>query len=117
MWLYGLITIALGIIWILVIHEGSDYSDNAHEDREKFSFREALFAVMRVRDQWFLIVARFSIMGPLIAVIGFLPEILVAKGMEQRMAHLSSSLISTISTSGKRAPSTGTTLSGKFKRL
>ena len=93
MWFYGLITIALGIIWILVIHEGSDYSNDAREAREKFSFREALFAVMRVRDQWFLMVARFSIMGPLIAVIGFLPEILVTKGMEQRMAHLSSSLI------------------------
>ena len=37
--------------------------------------------------------ARFCIVGVLIAVIGFLPELLTSKGMKQTLADLSSSLI------------------------
>jgi MFS family permease len=38
-------------------------------------------------------VSRFFILGALIGVIGFLPEVLVSRGMKPGLAHLSSSLI------------------------
>jgi MFS family permease len=93
MWLYGLISLVLGVIWVSVIREGGEPSQNSAGGKETFSFREALSVVIRVRDQWFVMVSRFCIFGALIGVIGFLPEILVSQGMRPGLAHLSSSLI------------------------
>lgn len=93
MWLYGIIAVGLGAAWLWIIREGGVSAAYPHESEDVFSFREALSVVIRVRDQWFLMAARFCIFGALIAVIGFLPEILVAKGMDPSLAHLSSSLI------------------------
>jgi NNP family nitrate/nitrite transporter-like MFS transporter len=93
MWFYGIITTVLGVIWLWVIREGGSPSDTHQDTREKFSFRKALSVVIRVRDQWLLMASRFCIFGALIAVIGFLPELLVSKGMQPKLAHLSSSLV------------------------
>jgi MFS family permease len=93
MWFYGLISIVLGALWLWIFREGQSFSPNHHEASQKFAFLEALSIVIRVRDLWFLMASRFCIVGSLIAVIGFLPEILVSKGMKPNLAHLSSSLI------------------------
>ena len=93
MWFYGVISIVLGMVWLVVVREGGITSEDPNKPKEKFSFRKALSVVIRVRDQWLLMASRFFIFGTLLAVIGFLPEVLVAKGMEPRLAHLSSSLI------------------------
>jgi NNP family nitrate/nitrite transporter-like MFS transporter len=93
MWLYGLSCIIWGILWSCIFREGQNFSESHHETGQQFGFREALFVVMRVRDLWLLMVARFCIFGSLFGVIGFLPELLVAKGMQPSLAHLSSSLI------------------------
>ncbi len=93
MWCYGLLCIVLGVVWLWIFREGNGGSSTPHFPNGKFDFREALSAVMHVRDLWLLMASRFCIIGALIAVIGFLPEILVSKGMKQSLAHLSSSLI------------------------
>lgn len=93
MWFYGLICIGLGVLWIWIFREGESFSHKHPQVCEKFAFRKAIFVVIRIRDLWFLTASRFCIFGALIAVIGFLPEILVAKGMKPSLAHLSSSLI------------------------
>jgi AAHS family 3-hydroxyphenylpropionic acid transporter len=89
MWLYGVLSIVLGIIWIVLIRERRTGIHHA----EPFSFRKAFSSVICVRDQWFLMASRFCIFGALIGVIGFLPELLVSKGMQKSLADLSSSLI------------------------
>lgn len=91
MWLYGIICIALGTLWLLVFREHQRFQ---HEQiNHKFSFRTSLSTVIRVKDLWLLMLSRFCIVGVLIAVIGFLPELLASKGMKQSLADLSSSLI------------------------
>jgi nitrate/nitrite transporter NarK len=89
-WLYGIISITLGMIWILIIREGKA---SHREPEEEFSFRKALSVVIRIKDMWLLMASRFCIFGALIGIIGFLPAILVSKGMKPNLAHLSSSLI------------------------
>jgi MFS family permease len=93
MWLYGLLCIVLGTLWLWIFREGQNFPHNHHRASEKFAFREALSTVARVKDLWLLMVSRFCIIGALIAVIGFLPELLASRGMKQSLAHLSSSLI------------------------
>ena len=93
MWCYGLLSIILGVVWLWIFRECKRFPHDIYLPSEKFTFREALSVVMHVRDLWLLMASRFCIIGALIAVIGFLPEILVAKGMTQRLSHLSSSLI------------------------
>jgi len=93
MWFYGLISIMLGALWLLIFREGQSFSHNHPETGQKFDFREAIAVVIRTRDLWFLMASRFCIVGSLFAVIGFLPELLVSKGMKPSLAHLSSSLI------------------------
>jgi MFS family permease len=88
--LFGVCSILLGFLWARMMREGEGFLP---ADRELFSFREAISVVVRVRDQWLLMASRFCIFGALLGVIGFLPELLVAKGMKPGLAHLSSSLI------------------------
>jgi len=90
LWLYGLISIIIGIFWLCIMREGQSSS---HNPKEEFSFRKALSVVIRIKDMWLLMASRFCIFGALLAVIGFLPELLVSKGMRPNLAHLSSSLI------------------------
>jgi MFS family permease len=91
MWVYGVICIVLGTLWLLVYRE--HHSSQYGQVNEKFSFRTSLSTVIRVKDLWLLMLSRFCIVGVLIAVIGFLPELLASKGMKQSLADLSSSLI------------------------
>lgn len=91
MWAYGFICIALGILWILVFREHHTFHHG--QVNETFSFRTALSIIIRVKDLWLLMLSRFCIVGVLIAVIGFLPDLLTSKGMQQTLADLSSSLI------------------------
>jgi MFS family permease len=93
MWLYGLLSIVSGALWLLIFREGQSFSHNHPAKSKKFDFREAITVVIRARDLWFLMASRFCIVGSIFAVIGFLPELLVSKGMKPSLAHLSSSLI------------------------
>lgn len=91
MWAYGVICITLGIFWLLVFREHHTFQQD--QENETFSFRTSLSIVIRVKDLWLLMLSRFCIVGVLIAVIGFLPELLTSQGMKQTFADLSSSLI------------------------
>jgi len=91
MWAYGVSCIILGILWILFYQEHHTFQHD--QVNETFSFRTSLSTIIRVKDLWFLMLSRFCIVGVLIAVIGFLPELLTSKGMKQTLADLSSSLI------------------------
>jgi nitrate/nitrite transporter NarK len=89
LWLYGVLSIILGVLWSVMMRE----KKADLQPTEPFSFRKAFSTVISVRDQWLLMASRFCIFGALIGVIGFLPELLVAKGMQKSLADLSSSLI------------------------
>lgn len=91
MWAYGVICITLGILWLFAFREHHTFQYD--QVNETFSFRTSLSIVIRVKDLWLLMLSRFCIVGVLIAVIGFLPELLTSKGMKQTLADLSSSLI------------------------
>lgn len=90
-WIFGTICIVLGTLWLLLFREHPCTQQG--KSNRTFSFSRPLSTVIRVRDLWLLMLSRFCIVGVLIAVIGFLPELLSSKGMKQSLADLSSSLI------------------------
>ena len=93
LWCYGLISALLGVIWLMVIKDPTASRLETNHGEHPVSIKEGFLKVIRIRDQWLLLGAQFCLQASLLGLVGFLPDILVGRGMSKWEADLSVSLI------------------------
>jgi len=93
LWCYGLISALLGVIWLMVIKDPTASRLETDHGEHPVSIKEGFLKVIRIRDQWLLLGAQFCLQASLLGLVGFLPDILVGRGMSKWEADLSVSLI------------------------
>jgi NNP family nitrate/nitrite transporter-like MFS transporter len=69
--LYGAISIAIGIIWLLTRSEPSN--NNSSAKNSTVPFRQALSHVFKIRELWLLALTQLCFTGCVVAIIGYLP--------------------------------------------
>lgn len=93
LWCYGIASALLGVVWLIVIKDPPSSRLEAGHGERAISIKESFLKVIRIRDQWLLLGAQFCLQASLLGLIGFLPDILVGRGMSKWEADLSVSLI------------------------
>ena len=80
---YSAICIVLGITWLLVIKRGKSGQAIAGTGTAEgeVPFREALAAIVRVKELWFLVIANMGVVGSYIALMGYIPVYLESAGV------------------------------------
>ena len=78
LFLYGAISVVLGIIWILTIKE-TQYARKT-ESETKVPVRQAISRVLHIRDVWLLGLTLFAYVGGMRAIAGYLPVYLRNRG-------------------------------------
>ncbi len=88
MWLTGAIAVVLFIMWITGAREQPVEEITAERAARQPGTWEGLKRVVRVRDLWFVCLMEFCLVGGFLAFQGFLPTMLVEKGMTAAKAGL-----------------------------
>lgn len=88
MWLTGAIAAVLFIVWIAGARERPVEEIAGEGAARQPGIWEGLKRVVRVRDLWFVCLIEFCIVGGFLAFQGFLPTMLVEKGMTAARAGL-----------------------------
>jgi len=80
---YSAICVILGIIWLSVTREAKLSQATAGNDltERKVPFLESLSMVIRVKDMRFLIIANLGLVGPFLALMGYVPVYLENAGV------------------------------------
>jgi len=88
MWLTGAIAVVLFIMWIAGARERPIEEIAGEGATRQPGTWEGLKRVVRIRDLWFVCLMEFCIVGGFLAFQGFLPTMLVEKGMTAARAGL-----------------------------
>lgn len=88
MWLTGAIAAVLFIVWIAGARERPVEEIAGEGAARQPGIWEGLKRVVRVRDLWFVCLIEFCLVGGFLAFQGFLPTMLVEKGMTAARAGL-----------------------------
>jgi len=88
MWLTGAIAVVVFIMWIAGARERPVEEIAAEGATRQPGTWEGLKRVVRVRDLWFICLMEFCLVGGFLAFQGFLPTMLVEKGMTAARAGL-----------------------------
>lgn len=88
MWLTGAIAAVLFIVWIAGARERPVEEIAGEGAARQPGIWEGLKKVVRVRDLWFVCLIEFCLVGGFLAFQGFLPTMLVEKGMTAARAGL-----------------------------
>jgi len=88
MWLTGAIAVVLLIMWIAGARERPVEEIAAEGAARQPGTWEGLKRVIRIRDLWFICLMEFCLVGGFLAFQGFLPTMLVEKGMTAARAGL-----------------------------
>jgi len=88
MWLTGAIAVVLFIMWIAGARERPVEEIAAEGATRQPGIWEGLKRVIRIRDLWFICLMEFCLVGGFLAFQGFLPTMLVEKGMTAARAGL-----------------------------
>lgn len=95
----GILSLVLTAIWIVLARErpksatGSPQM-NSSSELKGVPFKESLSTVLRNKYMWVLMLTTFFLLAPQIGLLGFLPTMLMLKGIEPTTAGLIASMIS-----------------------
>lgn len=95
---FGVISLSSTVVWMALAKEKPKSADAPQVVSpggfRGVPFREALSAVLRSRHMWILMLTTLFLLAPQIGLLGFLPSMLVLRGMGETTAGLVTSLIS-----------------------
>jgi MFS family permease len=78
LFLYGAISVVLGIVWFFTIKESQDTGRT--EPELTVPFRQAISHVLRIRTVWLIGFSLFAYEGSMLAILGYLPLYLRGSG-------------------------------------
>ncbi len=88
MFLYGGVSLVIGILWLLTVKERAPVRVPTHASSQvmRVSVRDSFLAVIRLRDVWLCALTFLGFMGGYMGYIGQLPMYLVGRGMSETAA-------------------------------
>jgi len=94
----GALTLAFAFLWMVLAKERPKLAKASVESSsavfEGVPFRESLFAVLKSKPMWVLVVTTFFLLAPQVGLLGFLQTLLESKGIDPTTAGLTTSMIS-----------------------
>ena len=95
----GLIALAMTLIWALLAKERPsnltiDQRESLSVETKGVPFRKSLSTVLRNKYMWIVMLTCLFLLGPQIALLGFLKDMLTGKGIDPTTAGAVTSLIS-----------------------
>lgn len=96
---FGILSLVLTVIWIVLARERPKSATSSPQigsssELKGVPFRESLSTVLRNKYMWVLMLTTFFLLAPQIGLLGFLPTMLMEKGIEPTTAGLITSMIS-----------------------
>jgi CP family cyanate transporter-like MFS transporter len=90
----GVISLLSTGVWMALAREKPKSVFDSSGERRGVPFREALSAVLRNKHMWILMLTTLFLLAPQIGFLGFLPSMLVLRGMNETTAGLVTSMVS-----------------------
>jgi cyanate permease len=92
----GILSLALTVIWIVLAREPATGSSqmSSLEELKGVPFKESLSTVLQNKYMWVLMLTTLFLLAPQVGLLGFLPTMLMLKGIDPTTAGLIASMIS-----------------------
>jgi MFS family permease len=95
----GMLSLAITALWMALARETprsgtGSLEANSRGEPKGVPFKESLSVTIRNRNMWILMLTTFFLLAPQIALLGFLPTMLVLKGIDPLTAGAVASMIS-----------------------
>lgn len=87
MYLYGFVSLTIGILWVLSVKEIKQDGMDAEIQLTRIPFKEAFRKIVHTRDVWFMLLAFTGIMSCLSPVLGYMAVYFENIGLEKSLAH------------------------------